>query len=62
MKVNALICHFKADNGSQGLVSELNRIGYENVLDVLCACPSGGYGEVYYTIIYKEEEKQKNAK
>lgn len=62
MKVNVLICHFEADNGSRGLVNELNRIGYENVLDVLCACPSGGYGEVYYTIIYKEAEEQADAK
>jgi hypothetical protein len=57
MKVNALRCHFERDGENlQGLVNELNKIGYENVLNVLCCCPSDGYGEVYYTIIYKEDD------
>ena len=37
----------------KGLEATLNDIGWENVLQVIpCYC---GYGEYFYTIIYKEE-------
>lgn len=62
MKLNVQLCHISPDGAlpaSQGLVAELNRIGYKNVIDILSCCPSGGFGEVYYTIIYKEYEEDK---
>lgn len=42
-----------------GLEETINIIGYENILDILTVSPSGGYGEVYYTIIYKDQPETK---
>jgi hypothetical protein len=40
--------------GELGLEAEINKIGYENVLQILpCYC---GCGEYFYTIIYREQE------
>ena len=40
----------------KGLEATLNEIGWENVLQVIpCYC---GYGEYFYTIIFKEGGRQ----
>jgi hypothetical protein len=53
MKVFSTRTHFDSGRNELGLTETINKIGYENVLQILpCYC---GDGECFYTIIYKEE-------
>lgn len=52
MKVKAVRCGFDEYVADVGLEKTLNKIGYENVLQVLPMYCGGG--EYFYTIIYKE--------
>lgn len=55
MKIKAIRTHFDANKTEKGLEATINEIGYENIVNILpCYC---GYGECFYTIIYKEIEK-----
>ena len=56
MKVKAVRCHFDKYGADVGLEEALNKIGYENVLQVLPMYCGGG--EYFYTIIYKESEAE----
>ena len=52
MKVCSIRTHFDGSKSELGLTETINQIGYENVLQILpCYC---GYGEYFYTIIYKD--------
>lgn len=51
-EIKTIRTHYDANQVEKGLEVTLNDIGWENVLQVLpCYC---GYGECFYTIIYKE--------
>ena len=56
MKVKAVRCHFDEHGADVGLEKALNKIGYENVLQVLPMYCGGE--EYFYTIIYKESEAE----
>ena len=56
MKVKAVRCLFDECGAYVGLEKTLNKIGYENVLQVLPMYCGGG--EYFYTIIYKESEAE----
>ena len=55
VKVKAVRCLFDECGAYVGLEKTLNKIGYENVLQVL---PMYCDGEYFYTIIYKESEAE----
>lgn len=56
MKVLSTRTHFDGSKCELGLTETINKIGYENVLQILpCYC---GCGEYIYTIIYKDTEHQ----
>lgn len=58
MRVCATRTHFEEVKmiGELGLTETINKIGYENILQILpCYC---GMGEYFYTIIYKDLESE----
>lgn len=56
MRVKTIRTHYEPHYKELGLEATLNKIGYENVLQVLpCYC---GENEYFYTIIYRSEEDE----
>ena len=56
MKVCATRTHYDGTKSELGLVETINKIGVENILQIVsCYC---GMGEYFYTIIYKDVESE----
>lgn len=54
--IKTIRTHYEETYGDLGLEKTINKIGYENILNILsCYC---GNGEYFYTIIYKENKEE----
>ena len=57
MKVFSIRTHFDEGRNELGLTETINKIGYENILQIL-PCYRGS-GEYFYTIIYIDKDHTK---